>query len=275
MGLKMLGRFFDLMDFWFWGIIYNMNEDRFLPGVPWEEVEAIFNNAAGGEIASGKFDNAESSARLCANAFGWFLNRAGELPVLPGCEGLGWPAVGVGLEEEVRFPWAGGHHPVLDAVVRTCDAIIGVESKRFEPFRDNGKVRFSDAYWRDVWGENMRGYEKMRDELVAGTRFGYLDGAQLVKHAFGLRTAARKSGQRAVLFYVYDEPRDFINSGRRISEAEHLAHRQEVADFAKVMAGDEVEFLSCSYRGVLEGWEGCGQEAVVAHAKRVAECFGI
>ena len=53
---------------------------RFLPGVPGPEIEAIFDVAAGNEIATGKFDSPESSAALAANAFGFFLQRASELP---------------------------------------------------------------------------------------------------------------------------------------------------------------------------------------------------
>ena len=34
---------------------------RFLPGVPGPEIEAIFDMAAGNEIATGKFDSPESS----------------------------------------------------------------------------------------------------------------------------------------------------------------------------------------------------------------------
>lgn len=47
---------------------------RFLPGVPEREIEAILNNAPGNEIATGKFDNPESSAALAVNAFGFFFH---------------------------------------------------------------------------------------------------------------------------------------------------------------------------------------------------------
>ena len=57
---------------------------RFLPGVPGPDIEAIFEAAPGNEIGTGKFDNPESSAALAANAFGFFLNRASDLPALPG-----------------------------------------------------------------------------------------------------------------------------------------------------------------------------------------------
>ena len=39
---------------------------RFLPGVPWSEIEAVFAAAAGNEMATGKFDSPESSACLAA-----------------------------------------------------------------------------------------------------------------------------------------------------------------------------------------------------------------
>ena len=57
--------------------------DRWLPGVPGEEIERIFNAAPGNEIARGKFDHPESSAALAANAFGFFFKRPQDLPPLP------------------------------------------------------------------------------------------------------------------------------------------------------------------------------------------------
>ncbi len=81
--------------------------NRFLPGVPAAQVEAIFNAAPGNEIATGKFDSPESSAALAANTFGFFLNRSDDLPPIPGCEFVEWPSVSVTLERTVKFPWRG------------------------------------------------------------------------------------------------------------------------------------------------------------------------
>ena len=121
--------------------------DRFLPGVPGKEIERIFNAAPGNEIASGKFDSPESSAALAANAFGFFLNGEWDLPPLPMCERVEWTGLSLSLEQEVRFPWRGGRHPVLDVLITTRSAFIGIESKRFEPFRGKTPATFSDAYW--------------------------------------------------------------------------------------------------------------------------------
>ena len=179
-----------------------LSKDLFLPGLPEDQIRAAYAAAPGNEIESGKFiANAESSAALVANAFGFFLNTPRALPPLPGCASLDWPATSVRLEAEVRFPWARGRHPWLDVLVETTEELVGIESKRFEPFRGRKKTSWSEAYWRD-WGIDMEPYARLRDELHAG-RFvcDRLDAGQLVKHAFGLSTAARRAPNRRGLFW--------------------------------------------------------------------------
>ena len=152
---------------------------RFLPGVLGKEIERIFNAAPGNEIASGKFDSPESSAVLAANAFGFFLNGDWDLPTLPMCERVEWTGLSLFLEQEVRFPWRGGRHPVLDVLITTRSAFIGIESKRFDPFREKTPATFSDAYWRPEWGSRMKGYEHTRDQLRKdGQLYACLDAVQ-------------------------------------------------------------------------------------------------
>lgn len=123
---------------------------------------------------------------LAVNTFGFFINQPALLPPFPGLEDV-FPAQWVEVEFKARFPWRGGRHPSLDAVAETATHFIGIESKRYEPFRDSKSVNFSDAYSRPVWGERMGSFEKMRDDLKTGAaQFHYLDATQLVKHAFGL-----------------------------------------------------------------------------------------
>jgi len=180
-----------------------MTEDLFLPGVPILHVSARLAAAGGNEIGLGKFASPQSSAALAVNTFGWFLERPMDLPPLPGTEAMGTPER-VEVEYCARFPFRGGRHPWFDAVVITPTHLIGVESKRFEPFRDTQTVSLSSAFDRPVWGPQMGHYATMRDALRSGeVRFHHLDAAQLVKHAFGLVTEARRLSRRTVLFYLY------------------------------------------------------------------------
>ena len=252
--------------------------DRFLPGVPGEEIERIFDNAPGNEIESGKFDSPESSAALVANTFGFFLKRPRGLPPLPGCDQAAWPAHSLSLETTVRFPWHGGLHPVLDCLVVTPSALIGIESKRFEPFRDPKSADFSIAYKRQDWGNRMKGYEGIRDELRRnGSLYTFLDAAQLVKHAFALRSEIHRPGEHCglmpILVYVYAEPEFWPKNRNPIDENAKTGHRKEIGRFAKNVAGDEVTFVSCSYRRLLESWYRHGDSEIRAHVDAVIQHF--
>jgi len=223
-----------------------MSDDVFLPGVSVAHVRARLAAAGGDEIGSGKFASPESSAALAVNAFGWFVERPTDLPPLPGTEAMGVPGH-VDVEYCARFPWSGGRHPWLDAVVITPTHLIGVESKRFEPFRDTKMVSLSSAYDRPVWGERMGRFAAMRDALRSHElKFRHLDAAQLVKHAFGLVTDGRRLSRRPVLFYLYAEPKE--RGTHTIAAEDHRRHRDEIAAFARQVDGDEVRFLSASYR---------------------------
>ncbi|RSV29447.1 hypothetical protein [Sphingomonas sp. ABOLH] len=240
----------------------------FLPGVPEDLVRAALAKAGGNEINSGKLDSPESSAALAVNAFGWFLERPADLPPFPPLANLDWPAVRVDVERQMRFPWRGGRHPWLDAAIETATHLIGVESKRFEPFRDAKSINLSDAYDRDVWGERMAPFTAMRDRLRTGdARYVHLDAAQLVKHAFGLVTEGRRLGKMPVLLYLYVEPTHRGTAAVPATAIER--HRAEIADFATAVAGAEVRFAACSWREWLAGWTG----DTLNHADALIERF--
>lgn len=240
----------------------------FLPGVPEHLVRDALTAAGGNEIESGKLDSPESSAALAVNAFGWFLERPADLPPFPSLADLDWPAVRVNLERQMRFPWRGGRHPWLDAAVETATHLIGVESKRFEPFRDTKSINLSDAYARDVWGERMAPFATMRDGLRGGdASYVHLDAAQLVKHAFGLVTEGRRLGKMPVLLYLYAEP---THRGATAIPATAIErHRAEIADFATAVAGAEVRVAACSWREWLAVWTGDTRD----HADALIERF--
>jgi hypothetical protein len=248
-----------------------------LPGLPAALIRACYAAAPGNELESGKFASLESSAALAANAFGPFLTRPADLPPLPGGPAWSWPAKSVRLEATLRLPWRGGRHPCLDALIETGVALIGVESKRYEPFRAKADAPLSDAYWRPVWGDAMAGYKRVRDGLRDGDNpFARLDAAQLVKHALGLRTAVHRRGpladKRPVLLYLYAEPERWPDV-RPVPRVEIEAHRAEVRDFAGIVSGAEVIFSACSYGELLSSWS-AGPDAVTrAHAAAIKTRF--
>ena len=247
-----------------------------LPGVPAEVLDQ-YRRAAGNELESGKFMSPQSSASLAANTFGFFMNRPADLPVLPGWTAT-WAPRRVVPEEEIRFPWTGGHHPWLDAVVESQDFLIGIESKRYEPFestRVRAEVPFSEAYWRDEWGKGMHPYQWVRDGLAHRPNlFQYVNAAQLVKHAFGLRTQSMKRGVQAVLAYVYAEPSTWPD-GVPISQHAHAAHVEEVRCFARMVAGAEVQFMHFSYGELVRTFAASTLEDVREHAAHLCERFHI
>jgi hypothetical protein len=205
--------------------------------------------------------------------FGFFLSDAEPLEALPRCQCAAGAKL-LGLEVIVRFPWTGGRHPCLDALIDSPSFLIGVESKRYEPFRGHGPAVFSDTYRHD-WGRRMRGCECVRDILKDNPHaFKYLDAAQLVKHAFGLRTAGESRHKRALLYYVYAEPRAW--PGRRvISPEDHRAHREELERFAILVADDEVSFRWSSYSELLILWSASNRAAVREHAEAILKHFDV
>jgi len=248
-----------------------MTPAEFLPGVPVEYVLQRFALAGGNEVESGKLSSPESSAALAANCFAWFRQRPHLLPPFDGLN-VNWPATSVDIEYCARFPWSGGRHPWLDAMITTQTEIIGVESKRFEPFRGAKRASLSEAYDRPVWGEHMAQFEQMRDDLRSGRLvFKYLDATQLVKHALGLLTEGQRLRKRPVLVYLFAEPK--MLAGRSIGLEMHDAHVEEVRMFAERVARAEVTFHHASYARWLEDWS--GDEHVSSHARQLLEQFDL
>jgi hypothetical protein len=242
----------------------------FLPDLPVDDILAALGRAPGNELKSGKFDSPDSSSALLANAFGWFLHRPDMMPMLPG--GLG-RAKSVTLEAEMLYPWTGGKHPWLDVAIETDRYLIGIEAKRFEPFRPAKANRFPDMLDRKVWGEKMEGYTRIRRTRANGARrFTTLDDVELVKAAYGLRTEAHRRKLKPVLMYLYAEPAAFAN-GRAVSQDQISAHRADMKLFSESVEGDEVEFLPMHWADMLALW-GRGKMPLAEHAARVAERFG-
>ena len=248
--------------------------DALLDYLDKDTILAFYQTANGKEISSGKFAHPESSAALAANCFGLFVSHPGLLSLSHSLLGIG-EALAVELEAEMQFPWRGGLHPCLDVAAETAQSIIGIESKRYEPFRDKKRASFSDAYFRQDWGGRMTGFETARDAFAsASLAFEHLDGVQLVKHAFGLRTQGVKRGKTARLMYLYSEPSAFPN-GQPISDGAVQAHRAEIDVFANMVSVDEVIFNSINYSELLGHWLCDSNEVVQRHARVVSNSFDI
>ncbi len=249
----------------------------FLPGLPVALIRACYAAAPGTEIATGKFDNRRSSAALAANTFGKYLGRPEDMPRLPSDTGHDWPPRQVQLEATLRFPWPGGRHPCLDVLITTESRVIGIKSKRFEPFRATRSPRLSEAYWRPLWGSRMTEYERLRDRLRdAEEVYRYLDATELVRHAFGMRTMVhrdqRRRGLTPELVYLYAEPMQ-APDGRAIGVTAHAAHRAELARFAGAVTDAEVAFHALSYRDLLDAWGNSPDPEAAAHAAAVMRLF--
>lgn len=212
----------------------------------------------GDEIGGGKFSKPESSARLVANSFGRFLGDPAATGTLARSLDLGPRQVQLALEKRLPFPWRGGHRPSPDALVETDDQLVAIECKFFEPYRGCSKAAFSETYWRDVWGNEMRGFQEVRD-LLRDQPFAFspLDAAQLVKHALGLFTAYRRDEavpkRRPLLIYLYAEPSKWPD-GRAIEGRRHEEHRSEIARFSAKVSGDVVMFRTLTYASLFAAW---------------------
>lgn len=242
----------------------------FLPGVPADAVLAALGRSPGNELASGKFASPESSAALAVNAFGWFLERPRSLQPLPGVP-MGLPEA-VEIEAELRFPWSGGRHPWLDAVITTATTLVGVESKRYEPFRPGKASSFSEAFDSRDWGKGMARYTALRVALTAGRQtYRCLDAVQLVKHACALRVQAAKRGLGAVLVYLHAAPATWAN-GKPVSPEAIARHDAEIADFARAVKGDDVTFIAVRWADLLADWS--RTPVLAGHAAAITARFG-
>jgi hypothetical protein len=111
-----------------------MTDPSFLPGVPADAVLAALARLPGLDL-----DSPDSSAALVANTFGWFLTRPRLLLPFPGVP-MGLPE-SVELGVELQLPMRGVRHPRVDAVLTTPTTLVGIVSKRYQPFRPAKTVR--------------------------------------------------------------------------------------------------------------------------------------
>jgi hypothetical protein len=160
-------------------------------------------------------------------------------------------------------------------LIETPSHLIGIESKRYEPFRAKAPPTFSHAYWRPVWGERMKPFEAIRDRLRdQPDLYRHLNAAQLVKHAFGLRTLATCDAgrRRPLLVYLYAEPQAWPD-GRLVDPGAVRRHPEEVREFADAVTGAEVGFAACTYGSLLAAMRASPVQDVQGHATAMAFAY--
>ena len=242
-----------------------MTDIPFLPGVPAEAVLAALGRMPGSDL-----DSPDSSSALVANTFGWFLDRPRLLQPFPGVP-MGLPET-VELGVEMQLPMRGVRHPRVDALVTTPTTLVGIVSKRYQPFRPAKAVAFTEPFDARDWGPGMARFTAMRQALTEGQQsYRHLDAAQLVKHAYGLRTQGLKRARGAVLVYLHAAPATWA-SGKPVSPEAITRHEAEIADFARAVKGDAVTFVPLRWSDLLAQWSGV--PALAGHAAAVQARFG-
>ncbi|WP_103258687.1 hypothetical protein [Tabrizicola aquatica] len=242
-----------------------MTDPSFLPGVPADAIQAALGRLPGSDL-----DSPDSSAALVANTFGWFLTRPRLLLPLPGVP-MGLPET-VELGVEMQLPMRGTRHPRLDAVVTTPTTLVGIASKRYQPFRPAKTVAFTEPFDARDWGPGMSRFGALRKALTTGTQtYRHLDAVTLVKQAYALRTQGLKRARGAVLVYLHAEPQTWA-SGKPVDPKAIIRHRTEVASFARAVKGDDVTFVALTWAELLAQW--AKTPALVAHTAAVKGWFG-
>lgn len=152
--------------------------------------------------------------------------------------------------------------PHLDVVCANDTTLVAIESKCTE-YLSTKTATFSDEYL--VAGEvNALApwfAEMMRLRSAQADGYRLLDAAQLIKHAFGLGYAAEQ--RRTTLLYLFWEPRDAALSPL------FAEHRNEIARFARAVAGGGIGFASMTYSDLWEDWLKAEDPRLREHAQRL------
>lgn len=205
-----------------------------------------FQKGSGNELVDvgerpAKMRAVHSSSALAVNTFDYWVESPDTA-----LQALGLPAGGVCMKFEAQFETGlGGNPPNLDVSILWADgSVLGVESKFTEWLTPKapGKELFKPKYFPPgpgLWAS--RGLvlcQELAQQLQDGSvRYGYLDAAQLLKHALGLACG----GKRFELYYLY-----FDFAGKQ-----HSTHAAEAQDFAARIRAD-FPFHIATYQDVFK-----------------------
>lgn len=219
--------------------------ETLLPLVVCQDFEADLDAGDGNELQT-KFRAVHSSSGLAVNCFAPFRHRMDDL-ILP----VAGPFDPLRFEQKCPTGLRGGRSPNLDVLLAGPGGVVGIESKLTE-YLATHRAAFSPAYSEQIQDERRaQGYfREMQRLLDAPDSYGWLDAAQLIKHAFGL---AKTFPDRPVtLLYLFWEP------ANPSSSPVFAQHRAEIAAFAEQVAGSTPEFRATSYPELWSSWQDAG-----------------
>jgi hypothetical protein len=204
---------------------------------------------SGGELAAvagkrPKLHSAYSSAALVVSTFArWRLQP--KTLAIAGRRGF------ESLAFEVRCPIfasAKATPPNLDVVLKAPGQLLAIESKLTEHLAGTQRAEFSAAYPSVVPGLLDRHWQQLHARLQANpTAFEFVNAAQLVKHALGLRKCF--PAHEITLLYLYWEPTNAVE------HSTFAAHAAEVAELRAKLADSELSFEPLTYASLWGQWD--------------------
>ncbi len=249
-------------------------EDNLIDGVRRDDFEEDLRQGNGGELNAdkngrAKFCAVHSSSALAVNCFAPFKRNIADLSLL---DEDGFHAMQFEMQCSTGLR---GTPPNLDLVVENKNIVVGIESK-FTEHLEAHEPKFADSYedrrqksWDEKWVAEMRRVKEDRP-------YQYLDAAQLIKHAFGIKNTfpennlshkyfdvaqliknifgikntspENKLPVNSVLLYIFWEPTNY---------GEHqnfIDHREEIDCLKRMVAGATPAFEAMSYSELWRTW---------------------
>ena len=178
------------------------------------------------------------------------------------------------IKFEEKFPiFPNRIGPNMDAVIYG-DYDIAIESKFLEPYYNHGKSEnkgMKEAYLKEasLWDGLPNLYELAKEMSVHNNMFRYLDAAQLIKHILGLNKkynksvdpSARNSSEQTLKDATKKHEFYLVYLWYNVPEEDGTVHKEEIEQFAKIVAKDNIHFKHITYQEVInnlkrESYEG-------------------
>jgi hypothetical protein len=192
-----------------------------------------------------------SSSALAVNFFDpWRHEPTGRLSA---ALGVALPVASLEFEHRCKRYPVGPRTPNLDLILHLADdAIVGIESRFVEPYRDAGEHgALSPKYHPEgggVWNAvGLNGAQGIADRMRA--EWTYLDAPQLLKHLLGLRSE-RPDAIARLIYLWYDTGME-----------EAKQHSREAERFRDEVNGPVVQFTSMTYQQLFAALEGASPDA--------------